>query len=237
MFGYVAFVHVLDTSRDKLSPWAHKCIFLGYPHIQKGYRCYNHEFRHSFVSADFAFFASTSFFSSPSQGMSSNLIVRGLPLSSLGHSPRSLASHSNPPLQVYQQSRDRRVVSYGPNATSSSFEVPAPFVPILETDDLPIALRQGKCTCTQNPIANFVSYHCVFTLSAFICLYCPLFPSLHLISRPCLHLDRLDGDMLWVRKCVLFTRIKPRSSLLLTLERKKKKNCRLSLGIHHQVPP
>lgn len=84
VFGCVAFVHVLDTSQDKLSPWAHKCIFLGYPHTQKGYHCYNHEFRCSFVSANFTFFESTPFFSSPSQGMSSNLIVRGLPLSSLG---------------------------------------------------------------------------------------------------------------------------------------------------------
>lgn len=91
------------------------------------------------------------FFSLPGRSMSSNHIssrmeisfpslTLPLPLSS-PTPPGSLNSHFNPPLQVYQWARDRRVVSYGPNATSSSFEVPAPSVPIPKTDNLRIALR------------------------------------------------------------------------------------------------
>ena len=79
-----------------------------------------------------------------------------------------MASHSNPPLQVYQQSRDRRVVSYGPNATPSSFEVPAPFVPILETDDLPIALRQGKRTVLKTQL-QILCHIIVCCLRSFAC--------------------------------------------------------------------
>uniref|UniRef100_A0A2N9ILA7 GAG-pre-integrase domain-containing protein n=1 Tax=Fagus sylvatica TaxID=28930 RepID=A0A2N9ILA7_FAGSY len=47
-----------------------------------------------------------------------------------------LASPPNPPLQV-----------------------PTPSSSIPKTDDLPIALRRGRCTCTQHPIAHFMSYN------------------------------------------------------------------------------
>jgi hypothetical protein len=45
VFGCVAFVHVLDPGRDKLSPRSRKCIFLGYSRTQKGYHCYSLESR------------------------------------------------------------------------------------------------------------------------------------------------------------------------------------------------
>ena len=64
VFGCVAFVHVLEPGCDKLSPRSRKCIFLGYSRTQKGYRCYSHESRRYFVSADVTFFESTLFFSS-----------------------------------------------------------------------------------------------------------------------------------------------------------------------------
>ncbi len=39
------------------------------------------------------------------------------------------------------------------------FEVPSPSSSIPEIDDLPIALRPGKHTCNQHPIAHFLSYN------------------------------------------------------------------------------
>ena len=62
----------------------------------------------------------------------------------------------SPPLQVYHRSNDRQVVPYGPEASSSLSEVHSPPP---STDDLPIALRKGPRTCTQHPLAHFVSYH------------------------------------------------------------------------------
>ena len=41
IFGCVAFVHQLSPGADKFAARAHKCIFLGYPRLQKGYRCYS----------------------------------------------------------------------------------------------------------------------------------------------------------------------------------------------------
>jgi hypothetical protein len=170
VFGCVAFVHVLDPGRDKLSPRSRKCIFLGYSRTQKGYRCYSPESHRYFVSTDVTFFEFTSLFFSPGQCLSPDLISSHegedsfpsptLPIPLLSPPPQvPLASPPNPPLQVYQQSQDRRIVSYRPDTTSSLSEVPIPSSSIPETDDLPIALRRGKRTCTQHPIAHFLSYN------------------------------------------------------------------------------
>jgi hypothetical protein len=40
VFGSTCFVHDLSPGRDKLSPRAVKCVFLGYYRVQKGYQCY-----------------------------------------------------------------------------------------------------------------------------------------------------------------------------------------------------
>ena len=56
VFGCVAFVHVFDPGRDKLSPQTRKCIFLGYSRTQKGFRCYSPESCRYFVSVDVTFF-------------------------------------------------------------------------------------------------------------------------------------------------------------------------------------
>jgi hypothetical protein len=186
VFGCVSFVHVLDLvldpSCDKLSLRSRKCIFLGYSCTQKGYLCYSPESHRYFVSADVAFFESTPFFSSPDQCLSPNLISSHegegyfssptLPIALLSPPPQvPLASPANPPLQVYQQSQDRRVVSYRPDTTFSLSEVPAPSSSIPETDDLPIALRRGKRTCTQHPVVHFLSYNRVSSyLHSFACI-------------------------------------------------------------------
>lgn len=192
VFGCVAFVHVLDPGRDKLSPRARKCVFLGYSRTQKGYRCYHPESRRYFVSVDVIFFESTSYFTSSGKYLSSDLICCSEGESSLSPTlpmPLSPApiSPSHSPLQVYQRTKNRKVVAYGPRDSSSSLEVPAsspaptladlPNAPNL--DDLPIALRRGKRTCTQHPIANFVSYtHLSPCLHFFACaLSCISIPS------------------------------------------------------------
>ena len=40
MFGCTCFVYIPKHQRDKLDPKAVKCIFVGYPSSQKGYKCY-----------------------------------------------------------------------------------------------------------------------------------------------------------------------------------------------------
>ena len=40
VFGCVAFVHLHKNQRNKLSPRALRCVFLGYATHQKGYRCF-----------------------------------------------------------------------------------------------------------------------------------------------------------------------------------------------------
>jgi len=40
MFGYIAYVYVLDKKRSKLDPKAKKCIFIGYSLEKKRYICF-----------------------------------------------------------------------------------------------------------------------------------------------------------------------------------------------------
>ncbi len=55
MFGYIAYVHVLNEKRSKLNPKAKKCIFIEYFSEQKEYRCFNLSIRKLQVSRDVVF--------------------------------------------------------------------------------------------------------------------------------------------------------------------------------------
>ena len=56
IFGCVVYIHVSSQNRSKLDPRALKCIFLGYTHNQKGYKCYHPPTKKHFVTTDVTFF-------------------------------------------------------------------------------------------------------------------------------------------------------------------------------------
>ena len=153
VFGCTYFVHILTPGQDKLSTKATKCIFLGYPTLQKGYRCYSSETHRYFLSADATFFDDSLFFSTSE----SLPVSEVLPLPII--SPPNVVPSC--PLQVYH--RRHRVV-----VPPSLAEVPADSLPIPSTSpapalppfaDLPIALRKGnRSTRNPHPIYNFLSY-------------------------------------------------------------------------------
>ena len=55
-FGCMAFVHIYDHHHSKLDPKATKCLFLGYPPTQTGYKCYSPITRKFYVNLDVTFF-------------------------------------------------------------------------------------------------------------------------------------------------------------------------------------
>jgi hypothetical protein len=55
VFRCIAYVHVPNELRTKLDPKVEKCVFIGYSHEQKGYRCYNLVTREMRVSRDVVF--------------------------------------------------------------------------------------------------------------------------------------------------------------------------------------
>lgn len=55
VFGCVAYVHLHKHQRDKLSPRAEKCVFLGYAPHQKGYRCYHPSSKRMLTTMDVVF--------------------------------------------------------------------------------------------------------------------------------------------------------------------------------------
>lgn len=58
VFRCVAYVHIHNHNRDKLDPRAIKCVFLGYSPTQKGYKCFDPNKNHFFVTMDVTFFES-----------------------------------------------------------------------------------------------------------------------------------------------------------------------------------
>ena len=63
VFGCVAFVHLHKHQRDKLSPRALRCVFLGYATHQKGYRCFYPPTQRMFVTVDVVFHEESMYFS------------------------------------------------------------------------------------------------------------------------------------------------------------------------------
>ena len=64
VFGCVAFVHLHKRQRNKLTPRALRCVFLGYATYQKGYRCYHPPSKRIFVTMDVVFHEDSMYFSS-----------------------------------------------------------------------------------------------------------------------------------------------------------------------------
>ena len=150
IFGCVHYVHILGPGSDKLDPRSIKCVFLGYSHTQKGYRCYSPTLRRRFISADVTFDESQSYFSPSVASDSSPPCLPLLPPVSPIESPQK-------PLQVYCHRQKP------PTETSTP-----PSDPTSDPASLPIALHKGKRSCTSHPISQFVSYgHFSSSLHAF----------------------------------------------------------------------
>ena len=64
VFGCVAFVHLHKRQRNKLTPRALRCVFLGYAYYQKGYQCYHPPSKQMFVTMDEFFHEDSMYFSS-----------------------------------------------------------------------------------------------------------------------------------------------------------------------------
>ena len=149
VFGCTCFVRDVRLQVSKLNPKSLKCIFVGYPRAQKGYKCYCPTLRRYFIE--------TTPFSLPStitsQGEEEDLLVYTLVSPIVSSEPAHVLAQVKPPInQVYTRSQHPPVSSPPPVASTSD--------PVL-SDDLPIVLRKGKGKgkpqCA-HPISSFCSY-------------------------------------------------------------------------------
>jgi len=75
VFGPTCFVHDFNPGMDKLSSRAHKCVFLGFPYSQKGYKCFSLSLNRHFISADVTFDESSFYFTHPSSRCEHHLLL------------------------------------------------------------------------------------------------------------------------------------------------------------------
>ena len=187
IFGCVAFVHNFNPQKSKFDPKAHRCIFVGYPTNQKGYKCFDPISKKLHVSMDVTFHEGTSYYNpSHVQGESQpneHEIVNSSDFQislELGHIP---VTDIEPDLKVMPETNEKRYglvyskkKSYNsqhlqashlrldsdPQTQDYGSKIPANTLPdnsgSASQSNLPIALRKGVRTCTQHPLSNFVSY-------------------------------------------------------------------------------
>ena len=155
VFGCTCFVHILTPGQDKFSAKATKCIFFGYSHLQRGYRCYSPDTHRYFVSTDVTFFEHSSLFSTPppsSPEVLSLLLI--IPIPSLSYEspatpPRPLQVYTCRPLTDSKSPDDSSLMA--PSSTSQVLSSPT---------NPPITIRKGtRSSRNVHPIYTFLSYH------------------------------------------------------------------------------
>ena len=138
VFGCVCFVHILTPGQDKLLAKATKCVFLGYSHLQRGYRCYSPDINRYFIFANVTFFENPSYSSAARPPISNVLSIPFvLPSPYFPSPPTDVVTR---PLQVYTHCPRPPT---GPLANSSSMPPSSPAPVSQPPDDLPIAIRKG----------------------------------------------------------------------------------------------
>jgi hypothetical protein len=168
IFGCTAFVKDLSLGLDKLAHPSLRCVFVGYPRTQKGYRCYHPPSKRYLVSTDVHFLEDLPFFSpvSTNSGVFEQAEDIPTPLADI-FPVSSLSSDSptfHPPLVPSGSSFPSRLGS--PYARIYHHRS-APVVPAsssTDADHLPVALRKGTRACTSHSISYYIS-HDPYTLA------------------------------------------------------------------------
>ncbi len=146
VFGCTCFVRDHRPSVGKLDPRAVKCIFIGYPSGQKGYKCWSPSERRTFVSMDVTFRESVPFYGEKTD--LSSLFV-DLDNSTSGHDGQQMEGEILGPKGDEQSKKEKFVVGSipypmgGPVAQEQEWRKPH------EEENLQVYTRRTRCPVIQ----------------------------------------------------------------------------------------
>lgn len=86
VFGYICYVHILDSQRSKLDAKARKCIFVGYDERKKGWKCMDPKTHRFVISRDVIFVEISLYYGIASEEEGSKIFnpeVSNLPITSV----------------------------------------------------------------------------------------------------------------------------------------------------------
>ena len=162
IFGCQCFVHLHSNQRDKLDPRAIKCLFLGYSHTKKGYKCYDATRQKLYVSRDVRFVETSPYFAAPNQGESLEDLV---PLPRTEICSLDLARPNDPPINsscptdiVPVDESSSVVVPTEPMIQNSSGEVPAPRRNPPRARLCPSKFQDYAAFTVRYPVSNYLNY-------------------------------------------------------------------------------